>query len=112
MKKILSLLLICVMLPDKQSFVLSATGTSPDVGEIMFDFTEGNKTILVIADEKCKVYAFFDDDELLGILYRMIAIFPDMESNISQGKHLEYRVRISDEDTIILNTSNMHYFGH
>ena len=47
----------------------------------MFDFTEGNKTLLAIADEKCKVYAFFDD-ELLGILYRMISVFPDMESNL------------------------------
>ena len=46
------------------------------------DFTEGNKTLLPIADEKCKVYAFFDDDELLGILYRMISVFPDMESNL------------------------------
>lgn len=98
---------VCDNLAEKQSYVLSASGTSPDVGEIMFDFTEGNKTLLAIADDKCKVYAFFEDDELLGILYRMITVFQDMENNLSQGKHLEYKVRLSDENTIILNASNI-----
>ena len=97
-------------LSEKQSYVLSATGTSPDVGEIMFDFTEGNKTLLAIADEKCKVYAFFDDDELLGVLYRMIALFQDMEADLPQGKHLEYNIRISDDDTILLDSSSINSY--
>lgn len=97
-------------LSEKQSYVLSASGTSPDVGEIMFDFTDGNKTLLAIADEKCKVYAFFDDDELLGILYRMLSQFQDMEDNIPQGKHLEFKVRLSDDNTIIITQSNYSLF--
>lgn len=97
-------------LSEKESYVLSATGTSPDVGEIMFDFTEGNKTLLAIANEKCKVYAFFDDDELLGVLYRMIALFQDMEADLPQGKHLEYKVRISDDDTILLDSSSINSY--
>lgn len=97
-------------LSDKQSHVLKASGTSPDVGEIMFDFTDGNKTLLAIADEKCKVYAFFDDDELLGVLYRMLTQFMEIERHMPQGKRLEYTIRLSEDNTIVVTQSNIMLF--
>lgn len=97
-------------LSEKESYVLSASGTSPGVGEILFDFTEGNKTLLAIADGKCKVYAFFDDAELLGVLYRMITLYQDIEADLPEGKRLEYKIRISEDDTILLDSAIINSF--
>lgn len=74
---------------QKQSFVLSASGTSPEYSSIYFDFTDGNQTILSIDGDKCKVYAFFEDDELLSILFQMIQKFNNIESQMTSGKKLE-----------------------
>lgn len=93
-------------LSEKQSFVLNATGTSSDVGEVMFDFSDGNHTLLAIADAKCKVYASFEHDELLSMLFHMITVFDEIDAAIPE-KSIVYNVRLSDSDTFVLDSTNI-----
>lgn len=98
-------------LSDKQCFVLNASGTSPDQGEVFFDFSKGNHTLLIVADAKCKVYAQFEHDELLGMLFHMIEAFDEINA-ATPDKNLFYTVRLSDGDSFELDPSNIaRYFS-
>ena len=99
-------------LSEKEAFVVNATGTSPDIGEVMFDFSEGNNTLLAIADAKCKVYAYFEHDELLSMLFHMITVFDEIDA-ATPGKNLVYNIRLSDGDTFVLDSNSIaKYFSN
>lgn len=95
---------------QKQSFVLSASGTSPLYSSVYFDFTDGNQTILSIDGDKCKVYAFFEDDELLSILFRMIQMFDNIESQMTNGKKLEFEIKFAEDDKLVLHSDNIQQY--
>lgn len=95
---------------QKQSFVLSASGTSPQYSSIYFDFTDGNQTILSIDGDKCKVYAFFEDDELLSVLFRMIQRFDYIENQMTNGKKLEFEIKFAEDDKLVLHSDSIRQY--
>lgn len=83
---------------DKESVVMSASGYDPALCIISFDFTDGNQSIVAIDGDECKVFYFFDDNELMSILFQMITIFDEIEAQLTDGKSLQYEMRFSDTE--------------
>ena len=94
-------------LSDKQVFTLQASGYSPDLCIVQFDFTEGNQTIVAVEGDRCRLFFFFEDEELLSLLYRMIAAFDALEKQLPAGKKLQYDVRFSEEETCPITGSTI-----
>ena len=85
-------------LSEKESVVMSSSGYPESIFIISFDFTDGNQTIIAIAGEKCKVYYFFEDNELMSVLFQMILHFTEIESQIPEGHSLQYEIRFSETE--------------
>ena len=99
-------------LSGKQSFILNAKNSDPNYCTILYDFSDGNKTIISIDGDKCKVYAQFENDEMLGVLYRMLHVFNDIENTLPNGKKLEYKIRLSENRLVYLHSDNIRaYFS-
>ena len=91
---------VCMNFSEKETILFKATGTSPSQGEIMFDFSEGNKMIMIVADEKYKIFTGFNDDELLAAFFRMVSQYEEINNNAPQGKEVTYSVRLT-KDTLV-----------
>ena len=83
---------------EKESAVLSASGYDPALCIISFDFTDGNQTIIAIDDDECKVFYFFDDNEMMSVLFQMITRFDEIELLLNTGKSLQYEMRFSETE--------------
>ena len=94
-------------LSDKQSFVMDAINSKPNYCTILYDFSEGNRTIVSIDGDKCKVYAQFERDEMLGILYHMLSVFGEIDGKLPSDNELEYRIRLADDCRINLHADNI-----
>lgn len=90
-----SYLQLCTDLSSKVKWEISASEYSLAECLVSFDFTEGNQTILVIDNNLCWLYATFEDDELMSILFQMVTQFRNIESQLADGKSLVYEMRFS-----------------
>lgn len=95
----------------KNAVVMSASGYDPNKCIISFDFTDGNQTIVAIDGNQCEVFFFFDDNELMSALFRMITKFDEVEARIPSGRQLEYEIRFSETEIqyISLNTMQIYF---
>lgn len=125
MKRIIGLLLVCMMLflalasadadssflslseeyirqvtdfTEKNAVVMTASGYDSSKCIISFDFTDGNQTIVAIDGNQCEVFFFFEDNELMSALFQMIVKFDEVEARIPAGRKLEYEMRFSDTE--------------
>ena len=89
---------LATVLSEKDSAVMSSSGYPDDEMIFSFDFTDGNQTIIAIAGEKCKVYYFFEDDELMSTLVQMLHKFPEIESLLPEGWSLQFEMRFSETE--------------
>lgn len=94
-------------LSDRQNVEMSASGYNPDINTISFDFTDGNQTIIAIDGDKCKVYYFFEDEELWSIVFFMITQFKAIESQLPEGKALQYELRFSETDKLFITSETL-----
>lgn len=96
---------------DKESVVMTASGYDPALCIISFDFTEGNQSIVAIDSDECKAFFFFDDNELMSALFRMIALFDEVNAQLTNGKSLQYEMRFSETEIhhITAETINTYY---
>ena len=83
---------------EKESAVLSASGYDSTICIVSFDFTDGNQSIVAIDGNECKVFFYFDDNELMSALFQMITMFDDIEAQLTDGKSLQYEMRFSDTE--------------
>lgn len=96
---------------DKNSASPSASGYDPSLCIISFDFTDGNQTIVAIDADECKVFYFFDDNELMSALFQMITRFDEIDAQLTDGKRLQYEMRFSETEIhhITAKTMNTYY---
>ncbi len=94
-------------LSDRQNVEMSASGYNPDIYIISFDFTDGNQTIIAIDGDRCKVYYFFEDEELWNIAFFMITQFKAIESQLPTGKALQYELRFSETDKLFITSDTL-----
>ncbi len=77
-----------------QSAELSASEYPEKTCILTFNLSEGNQIIIAIVDNRAKVYYQFEEEELLRILYRMIALYPELEAKVPEGYELVYTIRV------------------
>ena len=92
---------------SKNSIDLTATDIEPKVCSITFDFTEGNQTIVLVEESACKVYYYFDDNELLSIVFHMMTKFNQMSSVLPEGYSLQYILRFSDTEVYCITSETL-----
>ena len=83
---------------NKESVVMSASDYDPAFCIISFDFTDGNQTIIAIDGDECKVFYFFDDNEMMSVLFQMVTMFDEVEAQLTNGKQLQYEMRFSETE--------------
>ena len=91
----------------KNTAVLSASGYDPSYCILLFNFNEGDQSISAIDGDKCEIFYFIDDDEMMSALFQMIIKFNEIESNLSSGKKLQYKLRFSDNEIQIITSETM-----
>lgn len=92
---------------QRNTIELSTTNAYPKVCSITFDFTEGNQTIVLVEESACKVCYYFDDDELLSIVFHMITKFNQVNLVIPQGYSLQYVLRFSDTEVYYITSETL-----
>ena len=92
---------------NRENVEMSASGYNPDINIISFDFTDGNQTIIAIDGDRCKVYYFFEDEELWNIAFFMITQFKAIESQLPAEKVLQYELRFSETDKLFITSDTM-----
>lgn len=92
---------------DKKNAVLSASGYDPSYCILLFNFGDGDQCISAIDGDKCKLFYFIDDDEMMSALFQMIIWFKDIEASLPSGKKLQYKLRFSDEEIHIITSETM-----
>ena len=96
-----------VDLSDRENVEMSASGYNPDINNISFDFTDGNQTIIAIDGDRCKVYYFFEDEELWNVAFFMITQFKAIESQLPEEKALQYELRFSETDKLFITSETL-----
>ncbi len=87
---------------NKDSAVMDAKGYDNNKGIILFDFTAGNHFVMAIDGSQCEIFFYFDDNELMSTMFRMIQEFDTISNKLPKGKTLEYQIRYSDSQSIII----------
>ena len=82
---------------------LSASHTKPNEYTILVDFREGNNNILLIHDEKCRIYYPVGDDELLSALFRFISSYEEIKNIIPVDGDLIIETFLSNDKRIIVS---------
>ena len=84
---------------DKSMAVMGAEGYEKEKGIILFDFTKGNHFVMAIDGNQCELFYYFNDDELMSTMIKMILEFNTISSKLPRSKTLEYEIRFSDSQT-------------
>ena len=92
---------------DKESVVMSASGYDSALCIISFDFTDENQTIVAIDGDECKLFYFFDDNELMSTLFQIITLFDEVNAQLNDGKSLQYEMRFSETEIHHINAQTI-----
>ena len=86
---------------------LGYNGHDYNVCYISFDFREGMHVINATIDDQARLYAEFSNEELLSILYRMIAMFDEINAQVPDGYTLRYKIWVAEEDKIEISAEDI-----
>ena len=87
---------------------LNASGTKQKEYSIVIDFREGNNNILLLQENKCRVFYPISDEELLCALFKFISLYDEISSLLPVDGILEIEVFLSDDkERLIISKDTM-----
>jgi len=93
---------------NKESWTLRSEGYDPDYCTLEFDLREGWKVLSIDDGEgSYRAYYYFSDEEIISAFFHMITLFDELEESLPEGKALQCKLLISDEQKYVVTSDTI-----
>lgn len=95
---------------DKQFINTSAVNADSQFCSIFIDLTEGNYSIVAVDNDRAMLVYPFEYEELASCTVGLLLFFEDIEEQILDGRSLEYNLKFSESETLVITRKNLKDF--